>query len=160
MTEPPPAQAPFEGWRQTETLTLLRELVTVAAQVRPTVAGRAGLSTNELWALEHLFAEPLGAGEVGRRLQVTSAATTQIVDRLADRGHVEREAHPTDRRRTLVRLTESGRAEVLEHLMPMFQALAQGDAELDDAERVVVDRYLRRATAAFRSVLTSPGVTA
>jgi DNA-binding MarR family transcriptional regulator len=84
---------------------------------------------------------------------VTSAATTQIVDRLAQRGHVEREPHPTDRRRTLVRLTDSGRSEVLEHLMPMFRALARMDAELDDAERGVVDRYLRHATAAFRSVL-------
>jgi DNA-binding MarR family transcriptional regulator len=146
-------QTPFEGWRQTETLTLLREMVNVAAEVRPTVAARAGLSTSELRALEHLFAEPLGAGEVGRRLQVTSAATTQIVDRLAQRGHVERRPHPTDRRRTLVQLTESGRSEVLEHLMPMFRALAQMDAELDDAERAVVDRYLRQATVAFRSVL-------
>ena len=125
----------------------------VAAQVRPTVAARAGLSTNELWALEHLFAEPLGTGEVGRRLQVTSAATTQIVDRLAQRGHVEREPHPTDRRRTVVKLTDYGRAEVLEHMMPMFRALAQTDADLDDAEREVVDRYLQRVTAAFRSVL-------
>ncbi len=149
----PPSRAPFESWRQTETLTLLREMVSLAAQVRPTVAARAGLSTNELWALEHLFAEPLGTGEVGRRLQVTSAATTQIVDRLAHRGHVEREAHPTDRRRTLVRLTDSGRSEVLEHLMPMFRALAEVDADLDDAERAVVNRYLRGATAAFRSVL-------
>ena len=146
-------QAPFKGWRQTETLTRLRELVNVAARVRPTVATRAGLSANELLALEHLFAEPLGAGEVGRRLQVTSAATTQIVDRLAQRGHVEREPHPTDRRRTLVRLTDSGRAEVLEHLMPMFRALAEMDADLNETERHVVDRYLQRATAAFRSVL-------
>jgi len=35
-----------------------------------------------------------------------------------------------------------------EHLKPMFRALAERDAYLDDAEREVVDRYLRRATAA------------
>ncbi len=145
--------APFEGWRQTETLAALRELVSVAAAVRPTVAARAGLSANELLALEHLFVKPLGAGEVGRRLQVTSAATSQIVDRLAERGHVEREAHATDRRRTLVRLTASGRAEVLEHLMPMFRALAEMDADVSDDDREAVSRYLRRATAAFRTVL-------
>ncbi|HYO39084.1 MAG TPA: MarR family transcriptional regulator [Nocardioidaceae bacterium] len=147
------APVPFDGWKQTETLTRLRELVTVAGQVRPTVASRAGLSANELLVLEHLFAETLGAGEVGRRLRVTSAATTQIVDRLVQRGHVEREPHATDRRRTLVRLTDSGRAEVLEHLMPMFRALAEMDADLEDSEREVVGRYLQGATAAFRSVL-------
>jgi DNA-binding MarR family transcriptional regulator len=117
------------------------------------VSARAGLSANELWALEHLFTEPLGAGELGRRLQVTSAATTQIVDRLAHRGHVEREPHPTDGRRTLVHLTDPGRAEVLDHLMPMFRALAEMDAELSDGEREIVNRYLRRASTAFRSVL-------
>ena len=146
-------QVPFEGWKQTETLTRLRELVNVAAQVRPAVATRAGLSASELVALEHLFAEPLGPAELSRRLQVTSAATSQILDRLGHRGHVEREAHPTDGRRTVVRLTDSGRAEVLEHLMPMFRALAEMDADLEDREREAVSRYLLRATAAFRSVL-------
>lgn len=146
-------QPPFEGWRQTETLTLLRELTNTAGRVRPAVAARAGLSTSELLTLEHLFAEPLGAGEVGRRLGVTSAATTQIVDRLAQRGHVVREPHLTDRRRTQVRLTDSGRSEVLEHLMPMFRALAAMDSDLADEDREVVARYLRCATDAFRSVL-------
>lgn len=151
--EPVERHVPFEGWRQTETLALLRDLVNTAGQVRPTVSARAGLSVNELWALEHLFAEPLGAGELGRRLHVTSAATTQIIDRLAHRGHVEREPHPTDGRRTLVHLTAPGRAEVLEHLMPMFRALAEMDAKLTDEERDVVNVYLSRATKAFGSVL-------
>src|SRR3712207_8299790 len=38
----------------------------------------------------------------------SSAATTQIVDKLVHRGHVVREAHATDRRRTQLRLTDSG----------------------------------------------------
>ncbi len=153
VDQPRHEQVPFEGWRQTETLALLRELVSTATQVPPAVSARAGLSTNELGALEHLFADPLGPGELGRRLRVTSAATTQIVDRLASRGHVSREPHPTDGRRTLVHLTAPGRAEVLAHLMPMFRALAEMDGELADEEREVVNRYLRRATTAFRSVL-------
>ncbi len=50
-------------------------------------------------------------------------------------------------------LTDSGRAEVLGQLMPMFRALAEMDADLDEAEREVVERYLRKAIDAFRSVL-------
>jgi hypothetical protein len=42
---------------------------------------------------------------------------------------------------------------VLGLLLPMFQRLAAMDAELDEAERAVVERYLRRATEAFRAVL-------
>ncbi|MBM9458784.1 MarR family transcriptional regulator [Nocardioides sp. zg-536] len=146
-------QAPYDGWKQTETLTLLRQLLEVAQQVRPSVAARAGLSINELVAVEHLFTEPLGTGEVGRRLSVTSAATSQIVDRLEQRGHVRREPHPTDRRRTLVQLTDSGRTEAIELLMPMFRALAATDADLDEDERAVIERYLRRAIGALRTVV-------
>ena len=147
---------PFEGWQQTRTLELLRELTTVAGQVRPAVARRAGLSESELVALEHLMAGALGPVEVGRRLGVTSAATTSIVDRLESHGHVSRAPHASDRRRTEVSITPGGRSEVLGYLMPMFRALAEMDADLDDAERAVVDRYLERAIASFRSVL-DPG---
>lgn len=144
---------PFEGWQQTHTLDLLRELCDTAERVRPAVAERAGLSRSELLALEHLMPEALGPVEVSRRIGVTSAATTGIVDRLAARGHVVREPHETDRRRTQVAITESGRAEVFGYLMPMFRALAEMDGELSDDERRVVDRYLERAIEAFRSVL-------
>jgi DNA-binding MarR family transcriptional regulator len=148
--------APFPGWRQTRTLDLLRELATVAAEVRPTVARRARLSESELVALEHLMGGALGPVEVGRRLGVTSAASTGIVDRLEARGHVHRAPHPVDRRRTEVSITESGRSEVLGYLMPMFRSLAQLDAELSEAEREVVDRYLAKAIASFRAVLDEP----
>ncbi|CAN5291411.1 hypothetical protein BH18ACT9_BH18ACT9_00030 [soil metagenome] len=148
-----PATAFVDRWSQTPTLTALRTLVEVGAAVRPAVAQRAGLSRSELIALEHLVKGPLGPAEVSRRLGVTSAATTGIADRLAARGHLERRPHPEDRRRTELVVTDSGREEVLGHLLPMFRALAEMDAELDDSQREVVERYLVRATEAFRSLL-------
>ncbi len=148
-----PASGFVAGWKQTETLTALRELADVAGRVRPTVAERAGLSHSEMVALEHLAARPMGPAEVARLLGVTSAATTGIADRLVRRGHLERHPVEGDRRRTELMLTPSGREEILGHLLPMFRALAEMDAELDDDEREVVLRYLHRATEAFRSVL-------
>jgi DNA-binding MarR family transcriptional regulator len=147
---------PFEGWRQTRTLELLRELASVAAQVRPAVARRARLSESELVALEHLMSGALGPVEVGRRLGVTSAASTGIVDRLESRGHIRRAPHPGDRRRIEVSITESGRSEVVGYLMPMLRSLAEMDAELSEDERAVVDRYLDKAIASFRAVLDLP----
>jgi DNA-binding MarR family transcriptional regulator len=147
---------PFEGWRQTRTLELLRELASVAAQVRPAVARRARLSESELVALEHLMSGAMGPVEVGRRLGVTSAASTGIVDRLESRGHIRRAPHPVDRRRTEVSITESGRSEVVGYLMPMLRSLAEMDAELSEDERAVVDRYLDKAIASFRAVLDQP----
>lgn len=141
-------------WVQTSTLLALRDLVSAGARVNHTVARRAGLSPSELITLEHLSRERIGPAEVARRLEVSTAAATGIVDRLVARGHVERRPHPEDRRRTDLVLTDSGRSETVAHLMPMFVALDGLDRSFDEAERAIVERYLRGAVAAFETVLT------
>ena len=103
--------------------------------------------------LDHLSREAMGPAEMARLLEVSTAASTGIVDRLVDRGHAERQPHPEDRRRVEVHLTDSGRTEILEHLGPMFRGLAALDASFTDAELVVVERYLRGAVAALEAVI-------
>jgi DNA-binding MarR family transcriptional regulator len=146
-------QPPPSGWDESATLTALRELVTAGARVNHVVARRAGISDTELVTLEHLSREQIGPAEVARRLEVSTAAATGIVDRLVSRGHVERRPHAADRRRTELVLTDSGRREVVGHLLPMFIALDQLDRGFTDDERAVVERYLRGAAAAFERVL-------
>ena len=137
----------------TSTLQLLRELLDVGQRSGPAVARRANLTHSELVALEQLTRHAWGPGELAHHLGVTSAAASGIVDRLVARGHVERRPHADDGRRTQVVLTESGRQEVLGHLMPMFAALSELDRSLGDEDREVVDRYLTGAIAAIRRVL-------
>lgn len=138
---------------QTESLQSLRELVALSAQVGPAVAKRASLSHSELEALELLMSDDYGPVELARQLGVTSAAASGIVDRLEARGHVHRVPHRIDGRRVSVVITDSARGEVIGHLMPMFSALAELDGRLTDAEREVVERYLREAVAAIRRLL-------
>jgi DNA-binding MarR family transcriptional regulator len=68
----------------------------------------------------------LPLSKVGARLQVHPTSVTNAVNRLADQGLISREAHPTDRRTTLAKITPAGRglaqqataavnAEVFEH---------------------------------------------
>ncbi len=125
----------------------------VSEQVGPTIARRADLGHTDLRALELLVAQPHGPAELARKLGVTTAAATGIVDRLEARGHALREAHSSDGRRTQVSVTDSGREEVLGHLIPMFIALAQLDASFTAEERAVVERYLRGAMDAIRRIL-------
>ena len=150
MTE---QKRPGPGWDATGTLVALRELLTTGARVNHVVARRAGISDTELVTLEHLSREQIGPAEVARRLEVSTAAATGIVDRLVSRGHVERQPHAADRRRTELVLTESGRREVVGHLLPMFIALDRLDRSFTDEERAVVERYLRGAVDAFAQVL-------
>jgi DNA-binding MarR family transcriptional regulator len=142
-----------EDWVQTPTLLALRKLLDLGGQVGPAVAGRADLSHNELAALELLMRHQVGPADLARQLGVTSAASSGIVDRLAARGHVVRQADERDGRRIRVVMTPEAREEVLGHLMPMFRALAELDAQLTDGERVVVDRYLNGAIEALRRLL-------
>ncbi len=51
---------------------------------------------------------PQPVNEIGRRIELTSGAITTAVDRLESRDLVTREAHPSDRRARIVRLTARG----------------------------------------------------
>ena len=70
-----------------------------------------GLTFSRFEVLALLFfsrANALPMGKIGDRLQVHPTSVTSLVNRLVADGLVERVAHPTDRRTTLVTLTESG----------------------------------------------------
>ncbi|WP_307818023.1 MarR family winged helix-turn-helix transcriptional regulator [Janibacter endophyticus] len=125
----------------------------VAGAVPGAMARRAGLSYNEIAVLDLLSDHPRGPGEIARSLAVTSAAASGIIDRLVARGYAVRGPHPQDRRRTVVEISESGRAEIVGHLMPMITQLAALDDDLSERDREVVLRYLTDATAAIHRLL-------
>lgn len=133
-------------------MEIVRDLVNASVDLRHAVMRRSGLGETELVALQHLTDTAHGPAELARLLDVSTAASTGIVDRLERRGHVERRPHAVDRRRTEVHLTDSGRAEVLGLLMPMLVALRALDGDFDEAEHAVIRRYLLGATSAFEQV--------
>jgi DNA-binding MarR family transcriptional regulator len=141
------------GLRESDTLQLIMDLTDVSGLLPHAIARRTGLSESELHSLRHLLAGPLGPNDLARTLGVTSAASSGIVDRLESRGHVSRQAHPTDTRRTVVVISDSGRTEILAELRPMFEGLVAADARLNGDDRQVVDAYLRDIIAAIRSLL-------
>lgn len=51
----------------------------------------------------------LPLGKISDRLQVHRASVTNVVDKLCERGYVERVPHATDRRAVLARITAEGR---------------------------------------------------
>jgi MarR family 2-MHQ and catechol resistance regulon transcriptional repressor len=66
----------------------------------------------------------LTTGEIGREMVKASQTITGLVDRLEVQGFVERQFDRRDRRKTWVRITESG-ARKLEEAMPVASGIAQ-----------------------------------
>ncbi len=149
----PPLEGEVPGLRQSDTLQLIMELTDVSGLLPHALARRTGLSESELHSLRHLLGGPLGPNDLARTLGVTSAASSGIVDRLEARGHVSRQPHPTDKRRTVVVISDSGRVEVLAQMRPMFEGLVAADARLSDEQRTIVDAYLVDIIAAMRVLL-------
>lgn len=75
--------------------------------------------------------------DLARALDISTASTTKLLDRLTASGHLTRSPHPTDRRSVVVQATEHAHTEVRQRLTPMHTRmleLAQGvPAEARDA---------------------------
>jgi DNA-binding MarR family transcriptional regulator len=87
---------------------------------------------------------------MGERLSMSPGAITVLVDRMERRGHVERVPNPKDRRSALVRTTEAGIADSLEHLWPYIMEMRGIEEKFSEEERAVVARYLAAVNEATR----------
>jgi len=80
-------------------------------------ARQSNLSMSMIGTLFHLHSrETAGVTDVGDHLGVTSAAASQMIDRLVQQGLIERSEDPEDRRVKQIVLTEKG-CQVLEEGM-------------------------------------------
>jgi MarR family transcriptional regulator, organic hydroperoxide resistance regulator len=80
---------------------------------RDTHLGASELSHAQFELLIELFERgPLPAGELAAAARLTPATVTQMLDHLAEQGHVERVRSETDRRVVVSRLTRQGRRKI------------------------------------------------
>ena len=88
---------------------------------------------------------PLPVNEIGKKILLTSGSITVAVDRLEQKGLVERRAHGTDRRARVVHLTRKGRKLITraygQHAADMEQLAS---ASLSGGERATLIRLLKR----------------
>jgi DNA-binding MarR family transcriptional regulator len=88
----------------------LRGLMMAGEQFRHSVAEHFGVGLSETVAMSHLsIAGSLSPREVANRLGLTPSTVTSLLDRLEHAGLAVRAPHATDRRKSVVTITESGR---------------------------------------------------
>ena len=104
---------------------------------------------NHDWTTIDMLSEtgPITAGELGRRVGLTTGSVTALVDRLERAGYVKRERHPKDRRSIMIVPQYEDKSEV-QHV---YETLNQHMTELTNqytAEQMeTIQSFLKATTA-------------
>ncbi len=90
------------------------------------------------------YAGGLPFGEIGEKMMVTVSNLTGIVDRLEEKGLVNRERDAHDRRIVRVRLTEKG-SRLYKNTIPLFEkSISQFFSPLDKSQQKELSSLLRK----------------
>lgn len=147
---------PFSG----EIGTQLREFVVLSRAFERQVGQALAVNPTDLSAMEHLMtAGSLTPSELSRRLDISTAATTLVVDRLVALGHAQREAHASDRRKVVVTPAAASVTRAVEALMPVIGGVATVTRDLAPDERAVIEGFLSRVLDIYRDALDVPAET-
>lgn len=124
-------------------------LFTVESDVFVDVFARAhGLGRSDLNAIMWISTSarggrPVTAGELAGRLGLGPPATTALVDRLENAGHVRRIRDPKDRRRVTIVMESPALQLATDYFVPLGRLMSAAVADADDED-------LRRAAALVR----------
>ena len=131
---------------------LVREVHEVGQAFEQHVGRQLTVNTTDLHAMEHLIQSgPLSPTELARRLDISTAAATTVVDRLTALGHTTRTQHPTNRRGVVVVPSPGSIAKAMATLMPMITGIDEVLDEFDAQEQATITEYLERVLAAYRA---------
>lgn len=119
------------------------------------------VSPHAIRAAIHLYQHgELTIGQLGRSLGISRGWASRVVEELELAGYVERERQPNDRRVVKVRLRPTSLGEVERAYRGQAEAVDAALAPFDDAERAVIQDFLRRVVAELRAVAAAAGETA
>ena len=124
-------------------VVLARAYAAVSERAARDVA-RHDLTLAEFAVMEALFHKgPLLLGEVQKKILVSSGGVTYLVDRLEQRGFVERQLCPQDRRARYAALTPAGETFMRRIFPDHAECIAQVAGALTLEEQAEVTRLLR-----------------
>lgn len=150
-----------------KTKTTGPELWTVLARAYGSFAGYLGqcvaaedLCLSDFGVLEALLHKgPMTMGEIAGKVLLAPASMTSAVDRLGGRGLVERGSHATDRRVTVVSLTEHGRGWIAEVYARHARDIEAVMAVLDEGERAALRSGLKKLGKAAKAAAAVAGTS-
>jgi len=108
---------------------------------------KLGINRTDGRSLDVLSAGPLPASALASACGVTANAMTTVIDRLTEKGLVERQPDPADRRRVLVALTPLADYVSAQLYGPVLDWSLQNFARYTVAELALLERFLTEGQA-------------
>lgn len=108
MSAPSPFSAAIQSWIGVFMHRSMRSMLLYAKA--------NGLSMSQLGALMHIFKGTCGVSDIGDDLGISSAAASQMLERLVQQGLITRSEDPHDRRVKQIVLTAHGKQVVQESM--------------------------------------------
>jgi DNA-binding MarR family transcriptional regulator len=134
--------------------TLLREILNLTDDFESHLGRELAVNRTDLEAMEHLIQSgPLSPTDLSKRLGLTTAATTTVVDRLIAVGHVSREPHATDRRGVVIVPNPASVAKAMGTLMPMIRGIDGAISTFTPTEQDAITAYLSEVARIYRAQL-------
>lgn len=117
-----------------------------------------GLSMSQFGALFQIHRSKIcGVSDIGADLGVSSAAASQMLDRLVQQGLVERIEDPDDRRGKRLSLTEKGMKLVQEGMYARQEWMKVLSASLSETEKETVGKALALLVEKGKTINSAPG---
>jgi DNA-binding MarR family transcriptional regulator len=91
---------------------------------------------------------PITSGELRQRMGLSGAAITYLVDRMMALGHITRQSDPDDRRKVILRYSDSGLATARAFFAPL-------GAHSHDAMQGLSDEDLSAASRVFTALIAA-----
>lgn len=134
----------------------LQTLSILTRAIEKRLGERLGVNLTDVAAMEQLITHAqLTPSALAAHLDVTTAAGTQIVDRLERTGHVSRTRQSDDRRKVLVVPNPASVTQIFQELAPMLNGLDAVVTALSAVDRAVIERFLGQAIDVYRAALVS-----
>lgn len=134
----------------------VRALSAEFEQIGRAFAGHNDVGPNDFRALVLILVaetagSPLTSGELSRRMNLSGAAITYVVERMIASGHIRRESDPADRRKVILRYADHGMTVARAFFTPLEAHTRAAMAQLPDDDLAAAHRVLTALTDAMRA---------
>ena len=104
-----------------EILITLRQIHRAMSIYSKSLEKHYGLTSPQLLILHELFqSDKIAIGEIARKISLSQATVTDIIDRLEVKGLVTRTKNNVDRRQVLIKYTSSGK-DIIDKKLPLLK---------------------------------------